>query len=200
MAAKKKRIAKKAATRRKAPEAVITGKVVMAPLSRVTPNGWNPNRMTEFLMKSTREGMRKKGWLAAYALLVWGTDRAGKRRDVIIDGEHRWRIARELGIQQGPMVFLDGLTEQQAKELTIELDNKRGRFDEVALRDLVGSLDQRDGLAFDLGFDDDSWKKLIAPSNAIPPGDFSSVDINAQTKYKCPKCSYEWTGGAAPSK
>jgi len=194
MAAKKKRAAKKTRAR---PQAKVTGKVVMARLDRVRPNDWNPNRMTEFQMESTREGMRTGGWLAAYALLVWGKDEKGKRRDVIIDGEHRWRIANELAMPEGPMVFLDGLTEREAKKLTIALDNKRGDFDRVALRDLIGDIGVVDGLGFELGFDEASFTALMDPGNPLPPGDFSSVDINAKTTYCCPKCGYEWNGAPA---
>lgn len=179
----------------------ITGKVVLTPLDRVQPNSWNPNVMTEFQLESTREGMLREGWLAAYALLVWGTDETGARRDIIIDGEHRWRIARELGLAKGPMVFLDGLTEARAIELTIAMDNKRGRFDDVKLRDAIYLIGEDDGgLAFRLGFEDDAFKALLEPANILPPGDFSEVTIDAHTDYTCPKCGYEWSGAPSSKK
>lgn len=191
-----------AASRRKvAPSgARVTGEVVLASLERVKPNSWNPNRMTEFQLESTRDGLSRQGWLAAYALLVWGTDEKGKRRDVIIDGEHRWRLARELGFVEGPMVFLDGITEQRAKEMTVELDNKRGKFDEPSLRTLLASLEPDEGLAFRLGFDDETFAALMAPKDVLAPGDFSEVTIDAKTDYCCPKCGYEWSGAAAAKK
>lgn len=181
-------------------EARVTGKVVLTPLDRVQPNGWNPNVMTEFQLESTRDGMLREGWLAAYALLVWGTDETGARRDIIIDGEHRWRIARELGLAKGPMVFLDGLTEARAIELTIAMDNKRGRFDDVKLRDAINLIGEDDGLAFRLGFDDAAFKALLEPANILPPGDFSEVTIDAHTDYTCPKCGYEWSGAPSSKK
>lgn len=189
------RAAKKAAAAKAADRSVrVTGEVVLNLLETVQPNGWNPNRMTELQIASTREGLLQHGWLAAFALLVWGTDERGKRRDLIIDGEHRWRIATELGFTEGPMVFLDGLTEKQAKELTIELDNKRGAFDRVALRELIGDIGVSDGLAFRLGFDDAAFKALMEPKDVLPPDDFRDVTIDAHTDYTCPKCGYEWSG------
>ncbi len=98
------------------------------------------------------------------------------------------------------MVFLEGMTEKQAKEMTIELDNKRGRFDEVALRDLIADIGVDDGLAFRLGFDDEAFKALMHPSTVLPPGDFSEVTIDAQTEYTCPKCGYEWSGQSGTNK
>jgi hypothetical protein len=184
-----------------APEGVrITGKVEHAPLESVQPNTWNPNRMTEFQVESTRAGLLADGWLAAYALLVWGTDEKGIERNIIIDGEHRWRIARELGFVEGPMVFLEGVTAKRAKEMTIEFDSKRGRFDEVALRDLIAEIGVDDGLAFRLGLDDEAFKALMNPSPILPPGDFSEVNVDAHTDYTCPKCGYEWSGQSSGKK
>lgn len=179
----------------------VTGEVVLKRLDRVTPNNWNPNRMTEFQVESTRAGLERDGWLAAYALLVWGTDERGARRDVIIDGEHRWRIASELGLIEGPMVFLDGVSEKRAKEMTIELDNKRGKFDDVALRDLLKDIGFDDeGLAFRLGFDESTFAALVTETNVLPPSDFSEVSIDATTDYRCPKCAYEWSGAPSSKK
>lgn len=176
----------------------ITGKVELVPLDRVRPNSWNPNRMTEFQVESTRDGMRRQGWLASYALLVWRTDDKGRARNLIIDGEHRWRIATELGFEKGPMVFLDGISEKRAKEMTIEFDNKRGKFDDVALRDLLKDIGLDDGgLAFRLGFDEDTFSALMETSNVLPPEDFAEVTVDAKTDYTCPRCKYEWSG--APS-
>jgi hypothetical protein len=182
------------------PAARITGSMVLAPLNGVKPNNWNPNRMTEFQVASTRDGLMRDGWLAAYALLVWGTDEKGRERNIIIDGEHRWRIACELGFTEGPMVFLHGVTEKRAKEMTIELDNKRGRFDNVALRDLIVDIGVDDGLAFRLGFDDETFNALMKPVNILPPDDFRDVSIDAHTDYTCPKCGYEWSGQVGTKK
>jgi hypothetical protein len=179
----------------------ITGKIEVALLDRVRPNPWNPNRMTEHQVESTRAGMKAEGWVASYALLVWRTDETGKARNLIIDGEHRWRIGTELGFTKAPMVFLDGITEKRAKEMTIEFDNKRGKFDDVALRDLLKDIGvDDDGLAFRLGFDEATFAALMTETNVLPPGDFSEVNIDATTDYTCPKCGYEWSGAPSAKK
>jgi ParB-like chromosome segregation protein Spo0J len=169
-------------------------------LETVAPNDWNPNRMTELQVESTRDGFRRHGWLASYALLVWGTDERGREQNIIIDGEHRWRIAREMGFREGPMVFMYGVTKAQAIELTIELDAKRGRFDDVALRDAIKLIGVDDGLAFRLGFDDATFKALMEESTVLPPEDFSEVTIDAKVDYHCPKCGYEWSGQPSSKK
>jgi hypothetical protein len=173
---------------------------VLAPLESVQPNTWNPNRMTEFQIESTRAGLLTDGWLAAYALLVWGTDEKGVERNIIIDGEHRWRIARDLGFVEGPMVFLTGVTAKRAKEMTIEFDAKRGRFDEIALRDLITEIGVDDQLAFRLGLDEKAFEALMTPTPVHAPDDFSEVTIDAVTEYSCPKCGYEWSGQSSTNK
>lgn len=141
----------------------ITGKVEIVPLARVSPNGWNPNRMEAHVYASLRHALQTEGWLASQALLVWGTDEKGVARNLIIDGEHRWTVARELGFKECPMVFLTGLAEARAKALTVAMNNRRGRFDEALLADLVRSLDGAlDNMGLDLAIDEEDLSRLLA--------------------------------------
>lgn len=135
-------------------------------------------------MASIRHGFREDGWLVSQALLVWATDEIATPRNVIIDGEHRWIAARDVGLREGPMVLLHGLTEREAKALTIKLDQKRGRFGEDALARLVAELAQ-DGtdLAVDLGFKSDEIDALIAAAADGPDPvttDEASTEANGE--------------------
>ena len=145
----------------------VRGTVVMSRLADVQPNVWNPNRMTKHQMESLVHGLRTDGWLASQALLIWGKDDLGKVRNIIIDGEHRYQAALTTGIAEGPMVFLEGLTEHQAKALTIKMNQKRGNFDEVALeelmKDIVGA-DSFDTVDLDFGFDPKSISAMFGES------------------------------------
>ena len=102
---------------RKQPKATIQvrGDVVSRKLDSVKPNPWNPNTMSDEMKESLLYGLKRDGWLASQALLIWGTDEKGERQDLIIDGEHRWLAATGEGLQKGPMVFLDGLSAAEAK-------------------------------------------------------------------------------------
>ena len=139
-------------------------------LSSVKPNGWNPNRMTARQFKSLVEGMRKEGWIQSQPLLCWRKDSHGKNRQVIIDGEHRWRAATELGYTHGPVVWIDGLSEAEASALTIKLDARRGTFDPEALAKLVHDIHltlDSDDLAVDLAMEDEQLAKLLASSEEL---------------------------------
>jgi len=176
----------------------VVGEVVMRPLTDVKPNGYNPNRMTDFMKESLKQGLTSDGWLKSQALLIWGTDETGSRRDAIIDGEHRWTAATELGFPEGPMVFLDGVTESQAKALTIKMNQKRGEFDPIGLSELVRSIqydfnDSPMDLSLGLG-NDELVQLLMEPAlpeepeaEPTPEPQPAGADPNVQQSL-CPTC------------
>lgn len=175
-------------SRRKKPEsaakAAIRGEVTTRPLGTVKPNPWNPNRMTDAEMRSLEHGFKEDGWLASMALTIWGVDDQGVTQNLVIDGEHRWHAAQKLGIKEGPMVFLDGLTRAQAQALTVKLDKKRGKFSETALADLlkeiVPTMD-RDLAGLALGFSDSELAALLKEGRAKSPDVTPPVEKNVIT-------------------
>lgn len=174
-----------------APPHIRGNKAVDRPLTEVKPNTWNPNEMTPFMKASLKQGLQQDGWLRSQSLLVWGTDEKGKTKNIIIDGEHRWTVAGELGFKKGPMVFLEGVTEAQAKALTIKMNQKRGEHDPDKLGLLVRELQftlNVDNIALDLGIEQGDLMTLLANDdgpnldldgkrdnvNGAPPGDVAS--------------------------
>ena len=160
--------------------------VVLSPLVGVKPNPWNPNALTAFEKESLKFGIREDGWLASHALTVWRTDSKGKERNLIIDGEHRWRVALDLGMTMGPMAFVDGMTEDAAKKLTVKLDAKRGKFDAGLLEALVRSI--ADGLDLEtrslaLGIGEDVLGEMLSTTpetmvvGELPSGKTSDVKV-----------------------
>lgn len=169
-------------------KAQLKGSVEIRNLDDVKPNPWNPNRMSEEMKASLKHGFINDGWLVSQALLIWGTDEEGKSHNVIIDGEHRWTIAKELAMPEGPMVFLTGLSEVKAKALTIKMNQKRGEFvDELlanVLKDIEGELGS-DDMALDLGFDDETIMELMAePAQEIAAGEGTGHQAETQRGFK----------------
>jgi len=163
----------------------VVGQVKMVSLDKVKPNEWNPNRMTAFEKGSLKHGLETDGWIASQALLVWGTDENGKKQNVIIDGEHRFTVATELGFEKGPMVFLEGITMAQAKALTIKMNAKRGSFNKDDLGSLLQEIrleTQSDLVAFDLGISDIELSKLLKePEVDMPPEEKLSLPDDARS-------------------
>ena len=156
------------------PRARVVGEVVVRPLKGIKVNDWNPNTMTPELMASMQHGFVQDGWLASQALLIWRTDETGAKRNMVIDGEHRYLTAVACGLTRGPMVMMDGLTEAEAKKLTVKLNQRRGSWDASKLGEVLRGLGEHEALsALDLGFSDRQLGQLMTlpKEEVVPLGD-----------------------------
>ena len=141
----------------------ILGRDSEVAIDSVAPNDWNPNVMTPFTRDSLKQDL-VNGWIGSEKILVWGTDEKGVQKNIIIDGEHRWRIAKEIGFEIVPTTTLDGITRAEAIKLTIKIDQKRGNFEEVELGSLLkeirGDLDL-EIFSVDMGFEVPKMEELL---------------------------------------
>lgn len=154
-----------------APTSVV-GEVVLSPLDSVKPNDWNDNKMPKRKYESLVHGLRTSGWLKSHSLTIWGSDENGEVMNIIIDGEHRHRAASGLGWEEGPMVFVHGITKAEAMKLTPKLNN-RGKSDPDLLVKLILEVrelqPEHDDLALELGMTDEEFVKLMGPFDDGPP-------------------------------
>lgn len=63
-----------------------------------------------------------------------------KNSYTIVDGEHRWKAARDLGYTQVPVSILVGLDPKDIPKLTIVLNELKGQSDPTKLADVLGDL------------------------------------------------------------
>ncbi len=77
-------------------------------------------------------------------------------------------------------------------------DNRQAELaeaDEASLKALLGELKASD---FDMelaGFDATTLEAILSGAGEPePPADFTAVDENLPTEFKCPKYSYSWSG------
>lgn len=130
-------------------------KVVYVKPEEISPNDYNPNRQDprdfELLLKS----MREDGF--TQPIIVQ------RSTNQIVDGEHRWKAAKELGLTQIPIVYVD-MTPEQMKIATLRHNRARGEEDieltANVLRDLqeLGAIDWAQD---SLNLDDAEINKLI---------------------------------------
>ncbi len=157
----------------------VGGEPVMRKLADYEPNDWNPNELTEDESKALREVLRTIGWVRSQAMLVWASDEKGRKKNLIIDGEHRWSEAIALGFIEGPVVELHKATRAEAIAWTFRVDKIRGAFnDELTAQVLhreFGLFAGRDADTFDtalhLGFSPDELEGLRIN---LKPDDFQS--------------------------
>lgn len=119
--------------------------------------------------------------------------------DGIIAGHGRLAAARDVGLQQVPVVVLDHLTPTQRKAYLIA-DNKlalNAGWDMSLLQQEMMSLNLTDFDLELLGFDEKELAGFLDPERIDAedaPEEFTEVDDDIETEHRCPSCGYEWSG------
>ena len=101
---------------------------------RIKPNHWNPNRMNKELFAKLKEEIQRKGMLLPLVV-----KRLRGNEFQVIDGEHRLKIARELGFKSIPCIVVE-MDEDEAKLKTIQLNRLRGEDEPELLARLLKEL------------------------------------------------------------
>jgi ParB/RepB/Spo0J family partition protein len=99
----------------------------------IAPNPWNPNRLAPDKRRKLRDEIQRRGFTAP--ILV----RPHNGRFEIVDGEHRFRIARELGLKRLPCVAL-ALSDTEARLKTLQMNGFRGENEPDRLAALLSEL------------------------------------------------------------
>lgn len=109
----------------------------------LNPAPYNPRKWDHAAVKNLKESIRRFGFVDP--LIVNG---APKRKNVIIGGHFRLSIAKELGMTEVPVVYVDIPSIEKEKELNLRLNRNTGEWDFEKLKD----FDM--GLLLKAGFDD----------------------------------------------
>lgn len=117
-------------------------RIEYVPIERVHPNEYNPNRQSERVYEAERQSIRRYGFLVP---VLVRTHPELENEWLIVDGEHRWRGAGDEGYLELPIIPIDGLTEADAKKLTIVLNETKGESDLVPLARLLVELRESEG-------------------------------------------------------
>jgi len=150
------------------------------PIDSLRPNSWNVNEMTPEKEDALRKSIQEDGLVAQLIeCLPDGT---------IIDGEHRWKVLKELGAEKVPVVYSE-LSEEDARLATLRRNLVRGEPELGGLgRELVFLTEQfgKDEVLLDLAIGEDELKDLIALFESAPEdfGDlFAGIDPRAEGRF-----------------
>lgn len=91
----------------------------------IDPNKWNPNVETPEMFAKVKANIEKYGFVDPVFV------RAKGERYELIDGEHRWRAAKQLGYSEIICEVIEGLDDFDAALLTVNMNNLRGEDDPV---------------------------------------------------------------------
>jgi len=110
--------------------------VVYVRVDQLVPNSWNPNKMSDEMLRKEIDSIKEFGFVDPIHCRGVG------EFVQIIDGEHRWKAAKILGMEEIPCILLD-VDDTVAEQLTIVLNDLRGKPDEEKLAALVRDLSTR---------------------------------------------------------
>jgi ParB/RepB/Spo0J family partition protein len=112
---------------------VIEPEIVWISPDMLVPNKWNPNKMDAFMYARAVESIKEYGFIDPI------TARPSHGKYEIIDGEHRWKGAIDLGLTLIPVFVLE-LTDAKARKLTVLLNELRGSADPASMGELLKTL------------------------------------------------------------
>jgi ParB-like chromosome segregation protein Spo0J len=92
--------------------------------------------MSPFMLARAAESIRQFGFVDP--VLVRSVP--GTRGYEIVDGEHRWKAAKAVGLTHVLVLDLGDVSDHVAKRLTIVMNETRGQFDREDLSSLVTDL------------------------------------------------------------
>ncbi len=102
-------------------------------VGRLTPNPWNPNRMSDEMFHKLREYIRREGMVEPIVVRPQGEGYE------ILGGYHRWLICKELGHGTVPCVVVE-LDDRRAKVLSVNLNELKGQSLPQLLAELIHDL------------------------------------------------------------
>lgn len=163
--------------------------VTHAPVDELTCYHRNPRRGN---ITGIAESLRVNGQYRA--LCVNQGSHTGRRNEVLA-GNHTLLAARQLGWQSVAVTHVDVDDEHAAR--IVAADNRTadlGDYDDRLLLELLAELPDLDGTGYDLGDLDALEKALAADISPTPPDEFPEYGDGIDVDYRCPSCSYEWSG------
>lgn len=131
--------------------------------AKVRPNPWNPNRMNAFMYGKAMESVQRYGFIVPIIVREVGYDSYQ-----IIDGEHRFRVAMDMEMPLVPAINLGLIDDQEAKKLTITLNELHGQALPESMGDLLKDLmkvQPLDDLLEELPYTEDMFRGLTE----LPP-------------------------------
>lgn len=109
------------------------------PPEQLSPNPWNSNKVGPDMEKRLRASVEKFG---IYKPIIARSLADGSLQ--ILGGEHRWRVACNMGLDSVPVVNLGQLSDKQAKTLGLADNAQYGEDDGLKLAEILREIGQEE--------------------------------------------------------
>jgi len=140
-------------------------------VSELKPASYNPRKWDSESKAKLKESIEKFGLVDPIIV-----NSAENRKGIVIGGHFRLVVAKDLGIQQIPVVFVNIPEIEREKELNLRLNRNQGEFD----YDLLAEFDQE--FLSDVGFTseelDDIFETDETPEEFDLQKELKKIDIN----------------------
>jgi len=112
--------------------------ILTVDINLVHPNPYNPNVVEDSVFEQLKKNIIQEGLIGA---IVVRDDKEKSGEYVIIDGEHRWRAAKDVGYKEIPIIVLDRKL-PDAMIATINFNKLRGELDTIKLAEVIHELNK----------------------------------------------------------
>lgn len=126
------------------PQAAVAGKLGVVSIALVKPNRHNYNVQSSETFNKLVENVREFGFVEP--VIVRSLEGGQKE---IINGEHRYHGALQLGMTEISIVDLGVVDDARAKQLTITLNELGGKPDQVRLAELLRDIHAAEGVSLE---------------------------------------------------
>jgi DNA modification methylase len=123
-------------------------------IKELNPAPYNPRKWSDQSTAQLAESIKRFGLIDPIIV-----NSAANRKNIVIGGHFRLKVAKDLGFSEVPVVYVDIPDEAKEKELNLRLNRNTGEWDFELLKEL--DID----LLLDVGFDDtdlaDIWNDAL---------------------------------------
>lgn len=149
---------------------------VEVPINELIPADYNPRKHDDAATEQLKQSILRFGLVDPVI-----SNSSPERKNIIIGGHFRWEVAKELGYETVPVVYVDIPDLEKEKELNLRLNKNTGEFD----WDLLAKFDE--SFLSDVGFSteelDNIFKLDISPEEFNLEKELQKLNIqNINTK------------------
>src|SRR3989344_3565471 len=156
--------------------------IVYVPIRELKPSEYNPRKISKESMEQLKESIKR--FRMVDPIIV---NSAPTRKDVVIGGHMRLRGAKELGLKEIPVVYVNIPDIKQEKELNLRLNRNTGawdwnlltEFDEALLTDVGFSSEDLDEV-----FGIDENPELFDLEKELAKLDIKKIDVKKGDIYR----------------
>jgi len=119
-------------------------------VNELKPAPYNPRKWDKEAVEQLKESLIRFGLVDPFIV-----NSAPERENIIIGGNFRWTVAKEMGFETVPVVYVNIPDLEKEKELNIRLNKNQGEFD----LQLLAQFDE--AFLADIGFDSEELDKIF---------------------------------------